>query len=265
MIKNQNFGNFLKNIIKKVFLLIGRTSNDSFVVVYHEVSPLQALGITPEKLEKQIKYWIDKGYAFSTEAKELKKPKNIILTFDDVFDSFEEYVLPILKKQGVPAIIFPPTEYLGKKFTDGISYEASQKKKIISSESLKRIYSSGLIKIGCHTHTHPILTEKDEQTVKEEIKKSAIIIKSIARDRCDYFCYPKGKTNLKVTTIVKNSGFKNAFTTEQRTFDKNKDLFNIPRFDGMQFLDSLSLKLSTRTTINAYFELFVKKFGKNHD
>ncbi len=243
----------VKSLVLNTMITFGKKKNNSFVVVYHDISPTSQ--IKPVDFEKQIKFWLKNGFEFVSEVEELKNPKRIILTFDDAYASFEECVFPLLKKYKLPAVLFIPTDYLGKKFNDGISKKEYQDKKIISTASLKRMHKSKLVTLGCHTHRHLTLPDKNENFVKNEIEKSTQTIRSITKKSCNHFCYPLGKINAATKSIVKRAGFSYAFGLEPKSFGNQTDRLKIPRLDGNQFLSNDQLKLSMNTTLNLYFFL----------
>lgn len=237
-----------------MLILFGKNDADSFVLVYHDIS--ENTQLTTKFFEYQIKYFLRHNYKFVSHVAELNKPKRILLTFDDAYSSFANNVLPILERYEIPCILFVPTGYLGKKLMDGSSRIVNQKKIIMSKETLKKIAKNKLITVGCHSHSHSDLITKDISFIKEDISKSIKILRRLINEECKFFCYPRGKVNKIVITVLKTLGFKYAFITGNRSFKYCKNYLKIPRYCGDYFLNKDFLDLSRNSNCNRYMEWF---------
>jgi peptidoglycan/xylan/chitin deacetylase (PgdA/CDA1 family) len=75
------------------------------------------------------------------------------------------------------------------------------------------------IEFGAHTRTHPILSRiADTQILEEEIKGSKLRIEEQLQTPVVHFCYPNGSVadfTDDTVTVVRNSGFHTAVTTER--------------------------------------------------
>jgi len=92
------------------------------ILMYHNVATSDAksvgLTISATKLEEQLKFISEKGYAsyFVSEIcnkTELPR-KSLMITFDDVTENQLLYALPLLKKYHLKATFFVPFSYLGQ-------------------------------------------------------------------------------------------------------------------------------------------------------
>ncbi len=52
--------------------------------------------------------------------------------------------------------------------------------------------ASGLVSFGAHTHTHKIMGRCQDETVRQEVRRSKQIIEKETAVRCTHFCYPNG-------------------------------------------------------------------------
>ncbi len=243
----------LKKLLIKLLILFGKNDSDSFALMYHDISKKSKL--KPEFFEYQLKYYLKKGYIFTSKVKELKKHKRILLTFDDAYASFKTEVVPILNKFKIPCILFVPTKYLGKKLEDDISKNKNREKEVISKESLIKLSKNKLITIGSHTHTHSDFLNKSKEETLKDLLKSTKIIEKITNKKCESFCYPQGKVNKKFADIVKKAGFKYAFTIRGRSFKHCKSYLKIPRYSGSYLSSRLFLRLSRNSNCNTYMKL----------
>ncbi|MCU7924761.1 MAG: polysaccharide deacetylase family protein [Candidatus Thiodiazotropha sp. (ex Dulcina madagascariensis)] len=246
--------NAVKKAIVRLFLLTGNYDQRSFVLNYHNIAP--ETDITPEYFEYQINYFLDKGYVFASGVEDLASDKRILLTFDDAFVSFIEYVVDILIKYSIPCLLFVPTKYLGGELSDKISSRSYQENSVMTMDDLSRVFSTGLVTLGSHTHGHINMCDRSPDYLKEDINKSLDIIKSITGGGVENFAYPQGRSDRVAQDVVREAGFKYAFTTENKSFDKCKDYLSIPRYPGDYFLTDIYLELSRNSSCNAYMKVF---------
>lgn len=83
-------------------------------------------------------------------------------------------------------------------------------------EELKEMAQTGLVEIGGHTLTHPILSHCALEAVRQEIAESKKTLEVRLSARVRYFAYPNGKPedfNSQTVQIVREAGFDAAFTT----------------------------------------------------
>ncbi len=100
-------------------------------------------------------------------------------------------------------------------------------------EQLIEIQESGLVTIGAHTLNHPVLSNEDDNTATNEIRKSIENLSHMLGINIKYFAYPNGIPNVDFSKremdILANSGIKLSFSTENKTFSKNDNPLSIPR------------------------------------
>ena len=187
--------------------------------MYHSVGNNEALfTVSSPDFEKQMKYLANNNYkviSISTMAGLLRSgqevsPKTVVITFDDGYEDNYANAFPVLKKYGFPASIFLITGSL-------VSTRTTSKGTVISMlhwPQIKEMASSGLIEFFPHTHTHPKLNLLPDDKILNEVHVSREIIEKELNEKIDTFAYPYGKSNQKVRDILKQEGFKVAFTVE---------------------------------------------------
>ncbi|MGD9588157.1 MAG: polysaccharide deacetylase family protein [Pyrinomonadaceae bacterium] len=92
--------------------------------------------------------------------------------------------------------------------------------------------SKSRIEIGSHTVSHPILTNVDEQRLKDELEKSRSVVEPLASNGMVHFCYPNGNVSDRERDAAKAADFASAVTTEIRLCNNEDDLFRLPRIDA---------------------------------
>lgn len=88
----------------------------------------------------------------------------------------------------------------------------------VNVQQLKDISTSGLVTIGAHTLTHPILKNEDDVTSRQEIVQSVADLAGLLGREVRYFAYPNGLAGLDYTlrekNILKDCGIRLAFENE---------------------------------------------------
>ena len=81
----------------------------------------------------------------------------------------------------------------------------------ISEGQLKEMSNSPWVTIGCHSETHPNLTNCNDNDLEIEIIKSKKYIENIINKSVEYFAYPTGYYNELVMNLVERAEYKAAF------------------------------------------------------
>ena len=90
----------------------------------------------------------------------------------------------------------------------------------------------GLIEIGGHTMTHPVLAHLPAVAQTKEIRDGKAALESITGTRVDSFAYPFGGVDTftgETVELLRREGFSCAATTVQASFRKTTDPFRLPR------------------------------------
>ncbi len=102
----------------------------------------------------------------------------------------------------------------------------------LTSEELCRIARSGLIEIGAHTVTHPVLPGLDPESQVDEIGRCKRTLEEILGKTVSSFAYPFGEFDADSAGIVRGCGFHSAFTAEEEIGNRGMEPFRLPRFQA---------------------------------
>ena len=176
------------------------------VLMYHSVGAAKDNDavITRERFSEQMNYLQQNSYQpISLEELEAyldgrgKLPlKPVVLTFDDGYRDTYEVVFPILKQHGFKSVLFIPATFVGER---------------LSWEELREMKASGM-EIASHSYTHRDLGKMSTQEQAAEISKSKEILDRFLQQDTRYFCYPNSSYNQVTLRLLRENGFKLAFT-----------------------------------------------------
>lgn len=190
------------------------------VFMYHSISTSRnnPLCVSSAQFEKQLRTLIEGGFTPIT-ATELNTayqmgtqlPRNpFVITFDDGYTDNYTRAFPILKKYNAKATIFVITSLI------------SQGKWYLTWDQLREMEESGLVDIESHTVNHYDLNTLSKTQVKKELLGSRTILEEKLHKPVEIFCYPAGKFNPQIVTMLKESGYKMSFTTRPGFANYNK-------------------------------------------
>jgi len=230
----------LRKNISTVFYLQRLIFPDNGIVVlnYHRVNDLlkpNDLVISNKKFRQQMEYLANNRHKYEvigikemldnlrkpqTKTNRLRKTK-VLISFDDGYRDNYINAFPVLKEFGFKAIIFLTTGMIGTN-KKRPRYEDLVSPDMMSWKEVEEMVQSG-IEIGAHTVYHPRLTEIPLPEAKKEILDSA------KRLQFESFCYPYGDYNQEIKQLVRDAGFKCAFTVEPGVNNQGNDLFALKR------------------------------------
>lgn len=98
----------------------------------------------------------------------------------------------------------------------------------LSWEEVREMKSHG-IQFGSHTLTHPVLTRVSVEKAQREIRESKIKIERETGEEVKVFSYPHGEYNERIRNLVRQAGYRCAFTTQERANHAGDDLFELGR------------------------------------
>ena len=120
----------------------------------------------------------------------------------------------------------------------------------MTGAEVRALVTDGLVTIGAHTVTHPVLPALGAAACHREITESKIACETLIRAPVTAFAYPYGDFDAKAREAVKTAGFAFACSTRHGFVVATSDIFALPRihvsnFGGDEFeraLDSASAR-----------------------
>lgn len=183
------------------------------------------------KFEQQMQWLYENGWQTITldefyewvQGKRVVPPKSFVITIDDGYKSVYTVAYPILKKYNYKATVFVVTSYM---------VAPNKKANFPHMTAQEMAKASDVFTYGSHTHDlHMVKNGKSLlfytplSVIKQDIEKSRNLLYT------EYFAYPYGGYDGDIENIVREAGYKMAFTTGDRYAYVNQDIYAIRRFD----------------------------------
>jgi peptidoglycan/xylan/chitin deacetylase (PgdA/CDA1 family) len=111
----------------------------------------------------------------------------------------------------------------------------------------REMQDSGLIELGGHTHTHPILARCTPAAAEMEIQKTAALLQQELGDRPRSFAYPNGQPGDitdQVQRCVAQAGFSAGFNMTSDFIQPTQPHFDLNRYGNPRSLDELEATVS---------------------
>lgn len=244
---------------------------DKFIaLVYHDVPeiPVEKDDISRKDFVSQMEYLRTHGYTFvrpgeilAASRGEAKLPdKAVLLTFDDAYVSFYEFVYPLLKLYNCPAVLSVVTSWIDR---GGGVYKD---KAFMTWAQIREVSDSGLVTVASHSNDlHRLVNAnpagnverapsaflyfpeekryetEDEfrQRIRNDLSRSVEILKSRLGVRPSILTWPYGSYNALAVEEAKKLGFEMMLTLDPGFADV-RNLERVSRYYLESQLDWLS-------------------------
>lgn len=243
----------MKTILKETFCFIIYC----WYRITHELPQISSIYFhdpSPELFETVLKWYKKHHYRIISlqeleellEKKRLPEERVAYISFDDGWRSNLD-LLPICEKYNASITVFVATgpltagnywwEYAVKKLgrpkmlelkklpekefyarlseiKKGLEIERSS----MTVEELKQFAKHPFITIQSHTVNHPVLTTSTDKTLKMEVTESKKYLEDLLGKTIDVFSFPNGNVGQREIDVLKEAGYRYAFTTQANSF-----------------------------------------------
>jgi peptidoglycan/xylan/chitin deacetylase (PgdA/CDA1 family)/SAM-dependent methyltransferase len=111
----------------------------------------------------------------------------------------------------------------------GISDAARAAFRTLGPDDLLSLANNGLVTIGAHTASHPLLSAHAIDVQAQEILQSRTFLQNLLGRGIDQFAYPYGDYDQRTVEILRKEGFACACTTTQRALTLRDSIYELPR------------------------------------
>lgn len=207
--------------------MIADSENGTKVMVlnYHKIDDLDiSLSVLPRDFDAQMRYLKENDYhtitpdeLYESLSGNLELPENpVLITFDDGYADNYYNAYPILKKYDFNATIFVISSFLGTK------------DHYITWDQAREMAANG-ISIQSHTVDHRSMTDLTDDQLRAELTDSKKKIEEEMGTPVEFIAYPTGAYNLHIAQLVKDAGYKAAFTIKYGNVDKASNIYALER------------------------------------
>ena len=144
----------------------------------------------------------------------------LAITFDDGCETDLLAAAPLLQEMGFGATFYITCGFLGKP-----GY--------LSATQLRELSRLGF-EIGCHSMTHPYLTDLDHEGLQREIVGAKLRLEHILGKTVDHFSCPGGRCDSRVAETASRAGYRTVSTSRARANSRSTDPFALGRVPVMR-------------------------------
>ena len=183
------------------------------VLMYHSVSPYDEdpyeVTMTPQRFEQQMRWLRRRGLRGVSmgellgAAAEGRARGLVGLTFDDGYQDFVTYAMPVLQRYGFTATAFVLAGRLGGH---NVWSRPGPDKALLTADQVREVAQSGM-EIGSHGLEHVSLPEADDRRLSAETVRSRAILQELLGQQIRGFCYPYGYVDARVVEAVRAAGY----------------------------------------------------------
>ncbi len=207
--------------------MVADSENGTKVMVlnYHKIDDMDiSLSVLPKDFDDQMRYLKENNYhtitpeeLYESLSGNYQLPENpVLITFDDGYLDNYENAYPILRKYGFKATIFVISSFVGKM------------EHYFTWEQAREMAEHG-ISIQSHTVDHKSMTDLSDEQLRAELVESRRKIQEEMGSSVDFIAYPTGTYNLHIAQMVKDAGYKAAFTIKYGNVDKASNIYALER------------------------------------
>lgn len=249
----------MKKVLLYALLLVRRilgfvSFQEISVLAYHSVGDVPVdTAVSREAFARHLKHLCERGYSFVTlqeivgwcTGKNTLSRKAVALTFDDGYTDFETTVLPLLKEFKAPATLFVVGDERESRVRLGNDIP------LLDDAALLRLRAHPLVTIGYHSRTHQNLSSLSPDALRRECESPF---------PADFFAYPGGSHSLESRTLLRELGYKGAFSLKPTLVKRASDVYVMPR--NIMLRNMPLWQLDARTTKAIDWYRAVRKFLK---
>lgn len=154
------------------------------------------------------------GWSVS-EALSFPEGRGVGITFDDGCETDLLAAAPLLRESNFGATFYVTTGFVGKPGYLRIA-------------QLRELHGLGF-DIGCHSMTHPYLSDVDASSLQREIAGAKSQLEQWIGTRVEHFSCPGGRYNQRVQNAVRSAGYTTMATSKSQGNGRGADRFALGR------------------------------------
>lgn len=146
--------------------------------------------------------------------------KTVCITFDDGCETDLLAAAPLLQERNFGGTFYLTTGFLGKP-----GY--------LSHAQVRELSAMGF-EIGCHSMTHPYLTDLDDNNLQREVSGAKQQLEQILGKPVEHFSCPGGRYDRRVSQVAQQAGYRTVATSQIQVNSRSSDPMKLGRVAVMR-------------------------------
>jgi len=171
-----------------------------------------------DEFRSQVSFIRGKGFRVFNVSDGLSnttRDRTLVLTFDDGCETDFLAAGPLLKEIGFGATFYVVAGFIGRQ-----GY--------MSASQLRELWKMGF-EIGCHSMTHPYLTDLNNPDLQMEIAGAKTKLEELLGQPIHHFSCPGGRWNRRVASCARAAGYLSLATSKAAENKKDSNVFSLGR------------------------------------
>ncbi|HEU4649768.1 MAG TPA: polysaccharide deacetylase family protein [Gemmatimonadales bacterium] len=210
------------------------------ILMYHEVSPrphaaFRRYTVTARNFARQMQWLATFGYqpidmdalvrARQTGGALPRRP--VVITFDDGFQGFADYAMPVLRAHGFTAVVYLVAGLMGAS-SRWMVPEVGVELPLMSWSTARALGAEG-IQFGAHTMTHPRLAGLATESRRIELVEGRKRLEDELGHAVVHLAYPFGSYDASVQASAADAGYLTACSTRPGLSSADDELLALHR------------------------------------
>lgn len=136
----------------------------------------------------------------------------VVLTFDDGFDSLYSHALPVLRRHRLPATVFLVARTVTEDdpVVDWVDRPPAERLRTLDLAQIREMQSLG-VHFESHSHGHLDLTRLSVEECVADLRESRELLESVLGQPVRMLAYPRGRHSADVRLAAERAGYTYAF------------------------------------------------------
>lgn len=210
------------------------------ILMYHSISNAPGpTSIAPETFKEQMSLLASSGVQVLKMDDVLNhlavgEKRAVAITFDDGFKDFLDVAWPILRQFDLPAIVYLPTDHIGK--VENWTGANHPPRPLLSWDDVRRLKSEG-VAFGNHTSSHPDLSRLTGDALCSEVDRASSRIEEETGTLPTHFAAPYGSWSPHARRVISRR-HETSVSTRLGPARHTSDSYQLPRVEMFYYRDT---------------------------
>lgn len=181
-------------------------------------------------LESQLNWLHANGWHGLSVGQALRSAgaKEVVITFDDGCETDLITAAPLLRSLGYSATFYVTVDFLGRPG-------------FLTHAQLRQLSDQGF-EVGCHSMTHPHLTDLSTKELHYEIADAKTALEQIIGRSVDHFSCPGGRWNRRVLEIARGAAYQSLVNSRPQVNSPSTNPFSLGRVAVLRTTDKVAFQ-----------------------